>query len=497
MFSDESHEPVYFTSSWKTERYVKESGAQTSEIITYEADVQVVNRADAGCQTEEETEQEMVIGHDNSQNLVNFMLRVYPDVSKQLEANAISHAFDGYDVDWEEKSSAVTCQHRLINQASGNQLQITSLSWNSTGSVIAAAYGRLDHEDWCTHKSSLCTWNLDRRGINVNKADTTVDLSSCLLSLAFHPKSPALIAGGTFNGEVHLWDLSCEDEMLVASSGMGNDSHREPVNKIMWLLDPDSKGKKYQILSASGDGKVLLWQVPPIESQDLRLVGGYILQTGAVPRSLRTSKAKGDMEMGVTTLSFSHEDKTLFVLGSEAGGIFKCSVNSRGPPVGNVTSSVPLGSPVTFAFAPHVGPVFSVNCSPYHRNLFLTCGTDGTIRLYTMLQAKPLLSLEPAAGYLFAIRWSPVRPLVFSVATGDGRLLIYDMKVNHINPVTTIDVSDKKPVHTLEYNIHRRQLVATGDSEGVIKIWRLSDELTTQGPRETEILTDIAETQGD
>lgn len=52
----------------------------------------------------------------------------------------------------------------------------------------------------------------------------------------------------------------------------------------------------------------------------------------------------------------------------------------------DVHSSIPLRSPVTFAFSPHFGPVFSVDCSPYHRNLFLTCGTDASIRLYSMLQ---------------------------------------------------------------------------------------------------------------
>lgn len=52
----------------------------------------------------------------------------------------------------------------------------------------------------------------------------------------------------------------------------------------------------------------------------------------------------------------------------------------------DVQSSVPLRSPVTFAFSPHFGPVFSVDCSPYHRNLFLTCGTDASVRLYSMLQ---------------------------------------------------------------------------------------------------------------
>lgn len=168
-------------------------------------------------------------------------------------------------------------------------------------------------------------------------------------------------------------------------------------------------------------------------------------------------------------------------------------MTSRGPPLTNVHSSVPLRSPVTFAFSPHFGPVFSVDCSPYHRNLFLTCGTDATVRLYSMLQSKPLFSVEPAAGYLFRVRWSPSRPLVFSVVTADGRLLIYDLKVDRINPVITLDVTtDRSPVYSLEFNLQRRQTLATGDSQGRIKIWRLSDELTTQSNREEEFLAVIA-----
>ena len=41
--------------------------------------------------------------------------------------------------------------------------------------------------------------------------------------------------------------------------------------------------------------------------------------------------------------------------------------------------------------------------------------------------------MEPGAGYLFRVRWSPSRPLVFSVVTADGRLLIYDLKVSVYN----------------------------------------------------------------
>ncbi|XP_068709025.1 cytoplasmic dynein 2 intermediate chain 2-like [Montipora foliosa] len=495
MFSDESQEAVEFLSSWKTERSVKDAVAQTSEIITYEADVQSYHKINQEVQTEEEDEKRKLVFvvEDENPSLVNFISRVFPDISRQLQLNTTSHAFDGFEVDLNESSSSVSCLHTLINaDLVEEELQVTGLSWNSTGSVVAASYGRFDHENWCTHKSALCTWNIDRRTVDQNKPDATIDVASCLMCIAFHPKLPSLIAGGTFNGEVQVWDMRREDEALTATSGMGSDSHREPVTKVLWTLDPSSKANKYQVLSISGDGKVLIWQMST-GSHDLKLVSGYILQTESVPRSIRLSKARGDAEIGVTSLSFSHEDRSLFILGSEAGGVFKCSMTSRGPPLTNTHSSVPLRSPVTFAFSPHFGPVFSVDCSPYHRNIFLTCGTDASVRLYSMLQSKPLFSVEPGAGYLFRVRWSPSRPLVFSAVTADGRLLIYDLKVNRINPSVTLEVtSDQSPVYSLEYNLQRKQIVATGDSQGRIKIWRLSDDLINQSAREEEFLAAIA-----
>jgi len=57
---------------------------------------------------------------------------------------------------------------------------------------------------------------------------------------------------------------------------------------------------------------------------------------------------------------------------------------------GDVQCSIPLQNPVNLSFEPHDGSVHSIECSPYHRNLFLTCASDCTARIYSMLQASPL-----------------------------------------------------------------------------------------------------------
>ena len=45
-------------------------------------------------------------------------------------------------------------------------------------------------------------------------------------------------------------------------------------------------------------------------------------------------------------------------------------------------------NPVDNKYVPHVGAVCALDCSPFHRNLFLSCGADGRINLFSVLQAR-------------------------------------------------------------------------------------------------------------
>ena len=40
-----------------------------------------------------------------------------------------------------------------------------------------------------------------------------------------------------------VWDTAREDDTMIASSGIGDDSHKEPVSRVTWVPNPDSNGK--------------------------------------------------------------------------------------------------------------------------------------------------------------------------------------------------------------------------------------------------------------
>ncbi|NXD39760.1 WDR34 protein, partial [Copsychus sechellarum] len=506
MFSDRTAPGADVQSLWRSARSARceAKTCQTGKISTAEAAAQSHTARDAAVQTEQskdavqDFQQEVQVDYTG---LLSFLQRVEDAVIKELNKNWKSHAFDGFEVNWTDQDETVSCLHTLSYPEAQNQnLQVTSVSWNATGSVIACSYGRLDNGDWSTEKSYVCTWNLDRRGLNPQHPDLVVDVPSSVMCLAFHPSQPSLIAGGLFSGELVVWDTSRTEDPVIWRTGMTDDTHTDPVYQVNWL--PDTKHRNHaRLLSVATDGKILVWR----EERDgrLALAEGFAIVAQQVPRSTRLKKAAwGEAAVGVTSLSFSHFDADVFVVGVEGGYSLRCSALAQAAALPRPGGSVPLRAPAEFAFSPHAGPVYSVSCSPFHRqlfllppssrNLFLSCGTDGQVHLHSMLQTQPLFALQLSKKYLFCVCWSPVRPLVFAAASGEG-VHLFDLARSKQKPTVSLKQSMSDcPVYCLEFNTKHTRLLAAGDAAGTVKVWQLSSDFTEQGPREMSHLEQLA-----
>ncbi|NXX57931.1 WDR34 protein, partial [Scopus umbretta] len=510
MFADGTAPGAEVESLWRSARSARceAKSCQTGKISTAETAVQAHTSRDAGVQTDQsedaiqDFQQEVQADYTS---LLSFLQRVEDAVIKELNKNWRSHAFDGFEVNWTDQNETVLCLHTLsYPEAQDQNLQVTSVSWNTTGSVVACSYGRLDSGDWSTEKSYVCTWNLDRRGLNPQHPDLVVDVPSSVMCLAFHPSQPSLIAGGLFSGELVVWDTSRTEDPVIWRTGMTDDTHTDPVYQVNWL--PDAKHRNHaRLLSVSTDGKILVWR----EERDgrLALAEGFALVAQQIPRSTQLKKfAWGEAAVGVTSLSFSHFDPRVFVVGVEGGYSLKCSTAAETLALHRAGSSVPLRAPAELAFSPHGGPVYSVSCSPFHRqvlNLFLSCGTDGQVHLHSMLQTQPLTSLQLSKKYLFCVRWSPVRPLVFAAASGEGNcnkcfcftgdVHLFDFEKSSRKPAVSImQATGERPVYCLEFNVKQTRLLAAGDATGTVKVWQLSSDFTEQGPREMNHLEQLA-----
>jgi len=476
-----------YQSCWLSATETQTSETQTSEIITETRSVQAGTTKEIAVQTDEVVHEHVEASFD-AQSMGVFLSRVEEDMVAQINLNNQSHAFDGYEAAWDDDVTSVTCSQTLVNAEHKGEFETTALSWNATGSVILVGYGHYDRDDLITDKAFVSTWNVDRMSINANKPDTTIEMPSCVVAIAAHPKAPALFAVGTFNGVVCLVDTSQPDGLeIVAESDRDGKSHTDPVYEVKWLTRTGKQGREtYQLATVGGDGKVLVWNTATKRGETtLVLAARYVINSSDVPS--RTMKTNFHIELGITCMSFSSEDEDTFVVGADTGAVLKCSLLSGSPGLKGKPNVELESSCVTLALESHKGPVYSVSCSPFHRNLVLTCSTDGSVRVYSMLEVKPLMILDPGLGYLFDVSWSSKggRPMVFSVTTADGHVLVYDLHANQHSPVQVLDANTKGiPVYCAANSAKRPRYLASGDGSGTVKVWNLSNGLIMEGANE-------------
>ncbi|KXZ50241.1 hypothetical protein GPECTOR_17g879 [Gonium pectorale] len=415
------------------------------------------------------------------------------------------------------------------SQLNKHRLVVTCVSWSCTGQTIGAAFGRYDVEGWCTYPGALCTWNLGRETMSTSRPDHRIDTDTCLMSCAFHPAHPALVAGGTFNGELYVWDLSLEGDPQRGRSDVLLDvRHMEPIINITWqysLTDAaryGTKDKSYRLVTLGADGKVLTWMWHKLEAPifgyqllfpqpgiDRRFVwGGACMAFQREPRGASAGQ-HGGSAAGSGAASANGKDAKGGKDGKGGkGGAKDVGSGGSGVAAGEAAGTflefsravaagerIELRTPVREAgYQTHAGAVFGLDCSPFQRELFLSSSTDGSVRLYSSLKMQPLLSLEPTSSYLFAVHWSPFRPMVFAAAAADGCVYVYDLMRRHevIRPVLTLDTNGmRKPVYALAFNPRKPDMLATGDPTG-IQIWRLPSSLTAVRRGEEAALRKVA-----
>ncbi|CAN9504664.1 unnamed protein product [Ophioblennius macclurei] len=497
MFTDESVDSVSLPSAWrKSEQAARESTAcQTTALRHAEAEVQTVSTSDGSTQTEpRDLSTQQPLQQQQTPGLMEFLQRVEELVIRELQKNRRSHAFDSFQPSWEDQGQQVCRLHHLQHGGAQEKgLHVTSLSWSCTGSVIACAYGRIDDGDWSTERACVCTWNLDLRGLRSEQADLVIDVPTAVMALCCHPTQPALIAGGLYSGEVLVWDTSRTQDPVLAQTGLSAEGHREPVYQVAWVA-LHKKGE-FGVLSAGSGGQVLLWTLDS-DCSLLVLHAAYALLQQQVPHSSSASfKGRGSSTVGVTSLALSPWDPDTFLVGSEGGLLLRCSFSSQTLAAAlSQDSSMPVRAPAVFSFKPYSGPVHSIHCSPFHRNLFVAAGTDGMVHLHSLLQAHPLLSLRVSESYVFQVQWSPSRPLVLATATGQGEVHLFDLGRRTPRPVATVESGGSAKTATcLSFNRRRPELLAVGKTDGTVSVWRLSAELTEQGGREGGALEQIAQ----
>ncbi|KAI8806198.1 hypothetical protein BJ742DRAFT_855417 [Cladochytrium replicatum] len=295
LFSDSTAASTEIPSTWQKKKPMSEYYTQTKTISTSDACNQSVENHTIKTQTESVSPKISKIDVDEA-SLVSFLSRVEKITSKQLLANLTSKAFNGWQVSWEDNVESVSMVRAIQTprNAKSLALEIVDIAWNASGSILAAGYGKKDHEAWCAHEGLVCGFRVGReRSDSTNEPPLfSFETQTCVTVLSFHPSRRTLLAVGTFAGEVLLYETDDKECSLIGSSKIESSTHCEPISKILWV---DGPKRETQILSVGSDGKILLWDM---SNQLQKPIGSGTLSLSHVPSSLRHGGAKTDTRIG-------------------------------------------------------------------------------------------------------------------------------------------------------------------------------------------------------
>jgi WD40 repeat protein len=482
-------------SSWQQTKTYAVGRMQTDSLATIETEAQTVvsalqsvascekgqmassvARGDAAPQARIDGLQYVYQGsHYNPEDVAQFLADSQDGLLQALASNTRSTAFDSYEPNWVEKRQSVSLSMALVAPFLVDQERhITGLSWNASGSLIAAGYGRVDTVAWCAERGYVAVWNISKRDLEANVPHFTLETDSYVTAVSFHPTQSYIIAVGTYNGEILLWNLS--EKGNPSSSLACANTPREPITKLQWLqnMQEPRESHRYILCSASQEGKVMFW-LPSEKLADAR--SSYEVQNkkrqvvGVLSMSFARSSAstsRGGPSANVPGLD------NLMLLGVETGEVFRTKPGVTAARQGNQLQ--------VESFDPHRGPVHAVDCSPFFRNLFLTCSSDGSAKIFNSLERTALMELEPSLEirhYIYAAQFSPFRPSVLVLGTRSSHLHIYDLEHSRTKPALSVEAgTDGSAVLAVAFNQADPTLIATGDLRGGVRLWLLASELT-------------------
>ena len=100
-------------------------------------------------------------------------------------------------------------------------------------------------------------------------------MPDCVSEVTWHPTDPVILAGGTLNGHIIIWNID-EPTPLVHMSEADEYHHREAITGLIWVRQESlvSLAITTSLVSTSTDGKILVWRM----SDKLRFpIKGHLL----------------------------------------------------------------------------------------------------------------------------------------------------------------------------------------------------------------------------
>ncbi|KAI5107196.1 cytoplasmic dynein 1 intermediate chain 2 isoform X1, partial [Silurus meridionalis] len=295
---------------------------------------------------------------------------------------------------------------------------------------------------------------------------------SAVMSAAFVKFHPNLVVGGTYSGQIVLWDNRSNKRTPVQRTPLSAAAHTHPV----YCVNVVGTQNAHNLISISTDGKMCSWSLDMLSQ----------------PQDSMELVFKQSKSVAVTSMSFPLGDVNNFVVGSEDGSVYtSCRHGSK--------------AGISEMFEGHHGPVTGIHChtaagSVDFSHLFLTSSFDWTVKLWSTKNNKPLYSFEDNSDYVYDVMWSPVHPALFACVDGVGHLDLWNLNNDTEVPTASITVEGSPAMNRLRWAQTGRE-IAVGDSDGQVLIYDVGEQIavprTDEWTRFVRTLAEINENRED
>ncbi|XP_030268103.1 dynein cytoplasmic 1 intermediate chain 1a isoform X17 [Sparus aurata] len=387
--------------------------------------------------TEEERQQ--ILHSSEFQSFFDCSIRV---MERALaEDGDIFFDYSGRDVEDKEgdsgSGSSLSLSRLFYDEHWSKHRVITCLDWSPQyPELLVASYN--NNEDAPHEPDGVAlVWN-----IKFKKAtpEYVFHCQSPVVSVGFARFHPNLLVGGTYSGQIVLWDNRSHRRTPVQRTPLSAAAHTHPV----YCVNVVGTQNANNLITVSTDGRMCSWSLDMLSQPQETMELVY-------------NKSK---PVAVTGMAFPTGDVNNYVVGSEEGTVYTAS--RHGSKAG-----------ICEMFEGHQGPVTGISCHSAvgtvdFSHLFITSSFDWTVKLWSTKHNKPLYSFEDNADYVYDVMWSPVHPALFAAVDGMGRLDLWNLNNDTEVPTASVTIEGASALNRVRWSSGGKE-VAVGDSEG--RVW--------------------------
>ncbi|XP_064548728.1 cytoplasmic dynein 1 intermediate chain isoform X24 [Drosophila montana] len=385
-----------------------------------------------------------------SEDFQRFVLRAGRVIERALSENVDIYTDyigcgDNEEANDERSHARLSMNRVFYDERWSKNRCITSMDWSTHFPELVVASYHSNDESPNEPDGVVMVWNTKF------KKQTPEDVFHCqsaVMSTCFAKFNPNLILGGTYSGQIVLWDNRVQKRTPIQRTPLSAAAHTHPV----YCLQMVGTQNAHNVISISSDGKLCSWSLDMLsQPQD------------TLELQQRQSKA-----IAITCMAFPANEINSLVMGSEDGYVYSASRHG-------------LRSGVNEVFERHLGPITGISThynqsSPDFGHLFLTSSIDWTIKLWSLKDTKPLYSFEDNSDYVMDVAWSPVHPALFAAVDGSGRLDLWNLNQDTEVPTASVVVDNAPALNRVSWTpsgLH----VTIGDESGKLYVYDVAEHL--------------------